>query len=515
MKLPTTLLNRALKATLLHGYGEFFPLPPELELVKRNWADVVVELASIDLDTYEGYDPIFVFAPKSRVNVRRVGLLHPYDFIFYTALVLALKSSISKSRLPEDRVFSYRTEETSPSELYRNVSHWKQFRAFVERRADQEPNRIVGVTDIADFFPRIYHHRLVNALQASSGEKEKSFIRALEKMLSRFSTGTSYGIPIGPPASRLLAEAVLIDVDSTLLSFGFDFIRFVDDYIFFTGKVQDAEYCIRVLGETLFLNHGLTLQTSKTKISTASEYVQKHLVIHSDKEKNRRQLLQLIQQDDYEITSYDDLDEENKAAIDAFNLGEMLHEALGENENVNYREVQFILGRLSALQKPELIPTVLENLDRLYPVAESVAAFFTRFANLPREKCQEISDAVLAPMFNQDARPSEYYSIWILSIFQHHANWAKAADLLKIFRETSTDAVRRFAALALANCGTRAQALSVKDYFTSASSLCRTAMLLTTVKLGRDERHYFGRSLRLSDSLEKLCIKANARSVRA
>jgi len=158
---------------------------------------------------------------------------------------------------------------------------------------------------------------------------------------------------------------------------------------------------------------------------------------------------------------------------------------------------------------------VLENLDRLYPVAESVAAFFTRFANLLREKCQEISNVVLALMFNQDARPSDYYSIWILSIFQHHANWANAAGLLKIFRETSADAVRRFAALALANCGTRAQALSVKDYFTSASSLCRTAMLLTTAKLGRDERQYFGRSLHLSDSLEKLCIRANARSVRA
>jgi len=132
MKLPTTLLNHALKATLLHGYGEFFPLPPELELVKRNWADVVVELASIDLDTYEGYDPIFVFAPKSRVNVRRVGLLHSYDFIFYTALVLALKPSISKSRLPEDRVFSYSRKRLHPAsftETFRTGSNseplWK------------------------------------------------------------------------------------------------------------------------------------------------------------------------------------------------------------------------------------------------------------------------------------------------------------------------------------------------------------------------------------------------------
>jgi hypothetical protein len=62
-----------------------------------------------------------------------------------------------------------------------------------------------------------------------------------------------------------LGEAVLIDVDSTLLSFGIDFIRFVDDYIIFADKVQEAEYGIRILGETRFRNHGLTLQTAKTK----------------------------------------------------------------------------------------------------------------------------------------------------------------------------------------------------------------------------------------------------------
>ncbi len=50
--------------------------------------------------------------------------------------------------------------------------------------------------------------------------------------------------------------------------------------------------------------------------------------------------------------------------------------------------------------------------------------------------------------------------------------------------------------------------LAIKDFLASASSLCRTAMLLATAKLGKDERQYFGKSLQLSDSLEKLCIKA-------
>jgi hypothetical protein len=238
MKLAPPLLKRALKATLHHGYGTFFPTPPEVKLIKANSAEVIAELSNIDLDTYQGHDPILLFAPKSRLNVRRVSLLHPYDFIFYTSLVLALKASVSKSRLPIDRVFSYRTEGTSASELYRTTPSWKDFRSAIEKRAVEDPDCIVGVTDIADFYPRIYHHRLVNALEAGCDRKMEHHIRLLEKMLTRFSGGTSYGIPVGPPASRVLGEAALIDVDSTLLSFGVDFSRFVDDYFIFARRTK-------------------------------------------------------------------------------------------------------------------------------------------------------------------------------------------------------------------------------------------------------------------------------------
>jgi hypothetical protein len=220
-------------------------------------------------------------------------------------------------------------------------------------------------------------------------------------------------------------------------------------------------------------------------------------------------LLQIFGDGDYQIPSYDELEDNQKREIDAFNLSEMLQEALLAGENVDYREVQFILGRLSALRKPELVPTVLKNLERLYPVAEAVAAFFKEFSDLPESNASEIGQALLAPILSAlDARPSEYYSMWILSVFQHHRNWDHAENLLRIFQETSSDAVRRFAALALATSGTRAQALAIKDYLASASSLCRTAMLLGTAKLGKDERQYLGKGLQLSDSLEKLCSRA-------
>jgi hypothetical protein len=145
----------------------------------------------------------------------------------------------------------------------------------------------------------------------------------------------------------------------------------------------------------------------------------------------------------------------------------------------------------------------------LYPVAESVAAFFSEFTKLPEDEVRKVAEALLAPILNATtARPSEYYSMWALSVFQCHENWDHADSLLRIFRETSSDAVRRFAALALAKSGGRPEAVAMKEYFSAGSSLCRTAMLLATAKLGKDERKHFGKSLRISDSLEKLCLRS-------
>ena len=258
----------------------------------------------------------------------------------------------------------------------------------------------------------------MNALEASSEPSERPYVRALEKMLSCFSEGTSYGIPVGPAASRLLGEAVLIDVDSTLMSFGIDFVRFVDDFVIFAHTAKLAEYGLRVLGETLIQHHGLTLQPAKTKVLSAPDYLGHHLTVHSEKEAQRRAVLDVFGDDPYEATSYDDLDEDQKRELDAFNLSGMRSDALTESENVDYREVSFILGRLSALQKPELIPIVLENLERLYPVAHAVAAFFKKFSSLSEQTRHEIAEALLDPILHdREAHPSEYYSIWALSVF--------------------------------------------------------------------------------------------------
>jgi hypothetical protein len=402
-------------------------------------------------------------------------------------------------------VFSYQADGAAADRLYNEQPGYREFTDFLASRITANPECFVGITDIADFYARIYQHRLVNALQAACGNTLQDHIRALEKMLKRFSENVSYGIPIGPPASRLFGEAVLIDVDSSLLSFDVDFVRFTDDFVILAKMPEEAEYGIRVLGETLFMNHGLTLQTAKTRILKGRDYVERYLTTHTRKEEERRKLLDIVGAYD-ESVSYEEMAEDQQREIDAMNLSGMLTDALADGQNVDFREVSFILGRLSALEKPELVPIVLSNLEKLAPVAHSITAFFKRFEQMDSGTRAEAATAILSPILNNSKYASEYYSIWILSIFASSPVWDHAENLLKILRETRSDAIRRYAALALGSSGGRAQVIHVKQYLQSASSLCRSALMLATVKMGSDERKYLRHSLRLRDSLEKMCM---------
>jgi hypothetical protein len=352
------LLDRAFSALQHHGNNNFFPDPPEHQTIETNWQAIRSELSAIDLDTYSGYQSCEMFAPKSRLNIRRVTQLHPYDLILYTALVLDLRDDITRHRLPPDEntVFSYRADGAPADVLYNRNPNYAHFKQRLKELGAND-GVLFGITDIADFYPRIYQHRIKNVLLSITSNSKADQIRCLEKMLTRFSDGPSYGIPIGPLASRVLAEAVLIDVDSTLRSLKIEFVRFADDYVIVANKVEDAEYGIRALAETLYLNHGLTLQTAKTKIKTATEYLDS-FEDYDEKEQGRRELIDIVGGYD-DANSYDELSVEAKARIDGLNLSKMLEEALSNDADIDYQEISFILGRLSSLSNPDLIPIVL------------------------------------------------------------------------------------------------------------------------------------------------------------
>ena len=219
-------LENAFSAINHHGYSAMLPEPFEWKAVKNKWTEVRDFIKSIDLDTYDPKRPMKIFAPKNRANIRIVHLLHPQDLIIYTALTLIVKNDIEDNRISKraKRVFSYRVDKARDDRLYDSRGAHDDYIGQVERKVHRDNIRFVGIADIADFYPSIYQHRLENAIQAiASDQRGIDVARVLvKKLISNLMGRNSYGIPVGPYASRVLAEALLIDVDAYLHSNAID-----------------------------------------------------------------------------------------------------------------------------------------------------------------------------------------------------------------------------------------------------------------------------------------------------
>src|SRR5262245_46396262 len=127
--LTTQELDWAFDAINHHGYSALLPPPEEWAVVKDNWTSFRAELEKLDLDIYHPYPPLRVYAPKSRINLRPVSLLHPQDVIIYTALTLIIKDAVESNRIPRSkkRVFSYRSDAAIPSQLYQSDEAYQHY----------------------------------------------------------------------------------------------------------------------------------------------------------------------------------------------------------------------------------------------------------------------------------------------------------------------------------------------------------------------------------------------------
>jgi hypothetical protein len=90
-------------------------------------------------------------------------------------------------------------------------------------------------------------------------------------------------------------------------------------------------------------------------------------------------------------------------------------------------------------------------------------------------------------------------------LFRLKPEWNEAAKLAEVFRDAQSQAVKRYAALAISSTGSRSEAIDLKEAFSSAEPLTRTALLLATRKLGADERNHWIKRLNLS-SFEKFLL---------
>ncbi len=519
--LTTQELDNAFAAITHHGFSTMLPDPPEWAVVTANWSSIRDAIERIDLDVYEPFKPLKVFAPKNRANVRLLHMLHPQDLIIYTALVLIAKPDIEVNRIPTKakRVFSYRADVSKHQELYSSRGSYESYRQKLGVRAGKSHVRYVAVADIADFYPRIYQHRLENVIESvATSQRVRDVARVLvKKFIGNVMGRDSYGIPVGPYASRLLAEALLIDVDASLQSQNIDFVRWVDDFSIFCRTEYEAQSVLFALGEWLFLKHGLTLQSAKTKILTIDNYRREYLFDHGDQLTDRDTVVNMLR--DFRVgyegsEDEDDMDEEEiakaLAVLQGTDLKGMLEASLADTTLVDYEAVTFALTKLPRIAgapahlKREVLHLVIDNAELLYPVAEHIATYVLSFDDLTSGEQKQIARKLLKPLKSKRTPPPPYYAMWILHIFASAPAWNHAQDIIKLYSESTSEIVKRFAALAIHSSGTRSQALALKDEYPAASPLLKLAILFATKKLGNDERKHWRLAQGVSGSVEKL-----------
>ena len=507
-------LNWALNQAELLGESDIFPLPFEFLAIKHDWKEIKGFLRSENILKWQARPHRECLSPKSALGFRIATQLDPLDWLIYNALVYEIGTELERYRLPREdgSVYSWRFEpETNGTVFSRNFGY-RQFQERASELASASDIEYVVVSDIADFFPNLYHHRIENALRSASQSKN-GHTTAIMKLFSQWREKQSFGIPTGPSASRLIAEVTIHDVDEALKGHGLTFVRYADDYRIFCETKTDAYRSLATLAEVLWKSHGLTLSGLKTEILRKETFSEQFLRTGKDVElehlsKSFEEIVDALELDDwYSDIDYDELDDEEKAMVDELNLEELLQQQLNR-ELVDVRLTRFILQRLAQLQDSDAAPLILSSVDKLYPVFKYVVDYLRRLKDIKRTDRIELGRNVLGLLDDSVVSHLEYHRLHLINLFTSSVNWGNEQQIAKLLNRYSDPFTRRELILAMGRSGQIFWFRQHKTDWHQFSAWERRAFIRGASSFESDERKYWYSSIenRL-DPLEKAIVK--------
>jgi hypothetical protein len=267
------------------------------------------------------------------------------------------------------------------SSLFDSTLGWGSFQRDALTLASQ--HAYVLSTDISDFYSRIYHHRLENALQQATTNTEA--VKRIKILLFKLASQTSYGLPVGGNASRLFAELLLNRTDRLLLAERVNFVRFVDDYYLFCDTREEAQRNLTFLSEVLLQNEGLGLSRSKTRLMTQAEFNRSSpaagaAVADSEVESEARSFLRIrLTFDQYSPnaeTEYETL----KAEVERYDILAMLAREFEKSrvDEVVVRQLLKSIRFIEADARNRALVSIVKNIEKLYPVFPTVSILLRR-----------------------------------------------------------------------------------------------------------------------------------------
>ncbi len=199
-------------------------------------------------------DPIYSFwGPKPRGGVRRFALLSSRDAAAWEGLTGRVASAL------EPRL--YRGVVANRALFTPNGWRLESTEVALRRARTLAPNQGVALhTDVEEFYASVDPSIVARCLGEADVSAEDA--RRAGTMLEGWGEAGYPGLPVGPPGSAILANAVLRAVDEVV---GSPFLRWVDDYVIpIPTEKAAAEVLERI--DTRLTSLGLRRSAAKTDI---------------------------------------------------------------------------------------------------------------------------------------------------------------------------------------------------------------------------------------------------------
>ncbi|MGJ4888853.1 RNA-directed DNA polymerase [Bradyrhizobium sp. HKCCYLRH3099] len=268
-------VRRAINHLGLFGDTDLFPRLPEMRCFLERPGTIAKDCQKLNIGQYAPVGVIETLTPKSWLGFRIAHQLTASDNVIYLAALLDCAPNLETARLPKDdnEAFAYRFADGESLRIFEPARSYHQWLAYLSEFGGPEnpfaEDRPAIITDISDFYQRIYFHRIENVLQDAGCPKGPSEL--VKKIIKTTRARQSYGLPVGTTASRLLAECLLNDTDMLLKNMGVQFTRYVDDFRIAVPAGMEAHSILCRLAEHLMVTEGLSLNVTKTKMTSLKE----------------------------------------------------------------------------------------------------------------------------------------------------------------------------------------------------------------------------------------------------
>lgn len=443
-----------------------------------------------------------VLVPKKNLcDYRKCAWIDIIDEVKYLTLVLLISKDIEVARdnKSNKRVFSYRLKlKGNGGYIFDNQYNYTSFRNRVIEKSKMKNKKIVVECDIANFYDRLNLHRLESVL-LSIERIDKDVIKLLNEILFFWSNRDSYGLPVGSNASRILAEATLIEIDNYLISKNIDFCRFVDDYRIFAKNAAEAHKNLALLVERLN-KEGLFLNFSKTNI--------KELIKNDDKAKNEIKDHKNLNLNAFNkiIRGYSGLiplkfRELSDSEINKFNLEDENKNILRLKDTLLIDPKEFIITIkiIIAKEKFEQLSEISEIIDRFPQFIPYYVDILIKYVDKIPNNTVNIIKNVMSKWLIEDEIP-EYIKVYVIRLFSV-GKFKNKEVLFKAFRNLKRNAgdyIGRAILESLENDLSRGEVIEIRDYYIRADIWEKREILkIVQKKLNTGENRPFLKDIKL------------------